>query len=81
MSKAKEIVQHAEVWVSWSKHHNWEENARISLKEPTVAAIGMEGAKIYNVEEPYSCLSGEICKLLNISPGQCKKVRIVEATP
>lgn len=74
----REKMQGVDFWISWSKHYNWKENARISLKEPTVAAIGMEGAKIYNVEEPYSCLSDEICTALNISPGQCKKFRIVE---
>ena len=73
-----EKMQGVEVWVSWDKHHKWEEVARISTTEPVVEAEGMDGAVIYKTVEPYSYVSKVICKLLNISPGQCKKFRIVE---
>ena len=74
----REKMQGVEVWVSWDKHHKWEEVARISTTEPVVEAEGMDGAVIYKTVEPYSYVSKIICKLLNISPGQCKKFRIVE---
>lgn len=73
----KEQPEGVEVWVSWDKHHKWEEVARISLTEPIICAEGNDGAVIYRVKEPFCDFSKDICKSLNLSPGECAKFRIV----
>ena len=76
----REKMQGVEVYISWSDVHAYSQ-PEISVSKPTeIDGLGGNAYSNYNVADACTC-PDLIAKLLNISPGQCKKFRITEDLP
>ena len=74
----REKMQGVEVYISWDEGSF--ESPTVTIKQPQTNKDS--AGRIYHTDLGQNfTIKKEDAEKLNISPGQCKKVRIVEATP
>lgn len=73
-----EKMQGVDVWVSWDKHRRQEVYPVLTFTEPSEESRPSYFTYYKTDDETYAELTPKEAETLGVSPGQCKKFRIVE---